>query len=1210
MNNIDSKAVTDLEPLWPLPTKGKGYEKGVSDLTTVLYDGLSFKCLLDTGAYCSVVGKKFLSKIIPDWEKKLDKISANNFKSCSTNLKPLGIIDLSLIFPHEQGSVRLKLEFVVMDNVHVQYFILGNDYLRMYGINIDNTNDHVFTIGKDITKKFFFNEAYISNLCNIEKRVITSIKEDFIKEVYNDSSISDVLHVKEKDQLGDILFNNRKAFSNANDPFGAIIGHEVKITLNIDRPYPPILRRASYPASPRSREALQEHVNELLKMNVLRKVGANENVDITTPVIIAWHNGKSRMVGDFRALNSYTVPDRYPMPKIQEALTNLQKSKYITCMDVLKGFHQNIVSAESRQYLRIILHMGVYEYLRMPFGIKNAPSHFQRMMDTEFHQELSEGWLIIYIDDIIIFTETWEEHLSKLSLVLKKVIKMNMRISLKKCQFGFQELKALGHVVSGLTLAIDQNKVAAVLLKPIPRNVKEMQSFLGFAGYYRQHIKDFVKFSSSLYKICSPNTVFEMTTERVLDYENLRKALSEAPLLFHPDPEKPFKLYVDASMEGLGAALHQVKIIDDIPKEGPICFISRQLKDSESRYGASQLECLCLVWALDKLYYYLDGCQFEVITDCTALKSLLNMKTPNRHMLRWQIAIQEWRGSMTIVHREGNIHKNADGLSRWSLPNDSNNPAYDAESLERELPIMGIHVSDLANGFWETVIESYSSNQNTVKLVEILKSKFKNLDLSQTLEEPWKTSYEEGRFVLLDGLIYHRTKHSCVVALVSQEHINVILSECHDSIYSGHFSSERTVERVKNIAWWPEWKKDTELYCSSCDRCQKANKDTGKRYGLLQKIDEPTNRWEVINMDFVTGLPPGGKENFNAVLVIVDRFSKRSRFLACHKDDTAMDIALLFWNKVISDVGCPKVIITDRDPKFASEFWRNLYDILGTKLAFSTAYHPQTDGLAERMIQTLEDMIRRYCAFGMDYKDSDGYTHDWVSLLPALEYAYNSSKHSTTKITPFELERGWTPHFPKDILLSKTVVIHPTSKSFYTMMQQAEKFSRTCVEEAVEYNKNRWDKTHRSPDFRVGDLVLVSTVNFNNIVGPRKLKDSFAGPFVIKSLHGKNAVEVILTGELARKHPTFPVSLIKPYVSSDKFPLRNKPIVVAPPLENVVDKIVHKILKHKMVRKNNKDVRLYLVRYRNRPADEDEWLQEEDIPDAQKYLRRYRVEKR
>ncbi|MBW0550514.1 hypothetical protein O181_090229 [Austropuccinia psidii MF-1] len=210
----------------------------------------------------------------------------------------------------------------------------------------------------------------------------------------------------------------------------------------------------------------------------------------------------------------------------------------------------------------------------MPFGIKNAPSHSQRMMNEIFHEELSEGWLIIYIDDIVFCSKTWEEHMYILSRVFTKIQSVNIKISLKKCHFRLEELKVLGHVVSGLSLGVYKNKVAAVLLKPMPQNKKEIQSFLGFAGSYRQHIKDFASIERPLYKLCDKDTVFEMIVDRVKAFESLIQALTTAPLLLMPDFNLPFKIYIDASGDGLGAALHQVQIINDKPVEGPICFIS------------------------------------------------------------------------------------------------------------------------------------------------------------------------------------------------------------------------------------------------------------------------------------------------------------------------------------------------------------------------------------------------------------------------------------------------------------------------------------------------------------------------------------------------------------------------------------------------------------------------------------------------------------
>ncbi|MBW0574272.1 hypothetical protein O181_113987 [Austropuccinia psidii MF-1] len=366
-------------------------------------------------------------------------------------------------------------------------------------------------------------------------------------------------------------------------------------------------------------------------------------------------------------------------------------------------------------------------------------------------------------------------------------------------------------------------------------------------------------------------------------------------------------------------------------------------------------------------------------------------------------------------------------------------------------------------------------------------------------------------------------------------------------------------------------------------------------------------------MDWVTGIVPGGKENFNACLIIVDRFSKSVRFLPCHKEDTAMDTALLFNNNIISPCGVPKIIISDRDPKFTSEFWTNLYDILSTKLAFSTAYHPQTDEVAERMIQTMEEILKAFCAYGMEYKDHEGYTHDWFTLLPAVQLAYNTSQHSITGKTPSLVEQGWNPLLPVDHLKRNLLTIHHIAKDFHDMWKKACNTSAKCIAEAKEYNKQRWDKKQMEPDFKEGDQVLVSTLNFNNLKGPKKMRDSFVGPLTIIKLIGKNSVEVKLTEEFSRKHPVFPVSIVKTYFQTeeDKFPSR-KNIPTPPEIVEVEDSPgpVKKIINARKIRLNGKYQRQYLVRFKNQTADEDKWLAVNAIPNGNIHLRRFRAFRR
>ncbi|MBW0559034.1 hypothetical protein O181_098749 [Austropuccinia psidii MF-1] len=298
------------------------------------------------------------------------------------------------------------------------------------------------------------------------------------------------------------------------------------------------------------------------------------------------------------------------------------------------------------------------------------------------------------------------------------------------------------------------------------------------------------------------------------------------------------------------------------------------------------------------------------------------------------------------------------------------------------------------------------------------------------------------------------------------------------------------------------WQNTVAEYCKTCDRCQKANKSTGTRIGIMIKIQEPGRPWEIVSINWITILPPGGDRSYNILLVIANRFSKTPIFLPCHKDDAAMDIALLIWNRVISWTGIFTNTISERDPKFTSALWKHLHKLVGTKLFFFTAYNPQTDGLAERMIQTLENMVRIFCAYGLELKYRDGFTHDWCTLLPALEFPYKIFIHASTNQICAILEKGWNPKLPQHLLRKDLVEIDPTSSSFKGMLDKARKPAVSCMEDSFAHSKDKWDKSHSTPDIKVGYLVLVSTTNFNSIKGCKKRKYSFSGTFVIKALHG------------------------------------------------------------------------------------------------------------
>ncbi|MBW0494357.1 hypothetical protein O181_034072 [Austropuccinia psidii MF-1] len=332
-------------------------------------------------------------------------------------------------------------------------------------------------------------------------------------------------------------------------------------------------------------------------------------------------------------------------------------------------------------------------------------------------------------------------------------------------------------------------------------------------------------------------------------------------------------------------------------------------------------------------------------------------------------------------------------------------------------------------------------------LLQLLQQKYRSPELESQLEEPSLRNYKDNKSFLIDRLIYHREKQTSALTVIDRDYISMILKEFHDCPYIGHISEDRTKGRVASKAWWPKWKQELSEYINT---------------------------------------------------FIVDRYSKSVRCLPCHKEQTAIDKALLFWINIISTCGVPKIIISDRDPKFTSEFWANLYDMLGTKLAFSTDYHPLTDCLAERMIQKMEDIIRIFCAYGIEYKD-----HYWDTLLPEFQLAYNTSQHSTTGKSPSLVEKGCKPILPVDHLKKNILTIHPTAEDFQDMWKRECDTASKLIAEDKEYNKQHYEKTHMEPEFKEGDQVFVSTLNFNNLKGPNKMRVLFVGPFTIIKLIGK-----------------------------------------------------------------------------------------------------------
>ncbi|GAA6022504.1 hypothetical protein JCM10207_008535 [Rhodosporidiobolus poonsookiae] len=1226
----------------PLRTKsvhaGFAHTTASSLATRVFVNDKAYTIFLDTGAGPTVADEDVLDHLEPGWRSRLIAIQPA-MQRCLVafggTLAPMGVLPLALIFPHPAGNLRLRVEFLVIPaGTCPASLVLGMDWMLAYGFNIMLEHGPYFSIGRN--KQCFAISS--SRLARFGSDMLTEVSQS-LNATCNPPAIRSIepiiagrptpepeafekallqMHINPKlspsqrDSLISLIRRFPMVFAHGSHQLGNLRDDPgCFINLDLDN-LPPRIRQSAYPASPRALAAMRKCVDDQIAMGIVRP----SNSEFSSPALVVFRGKKARLVVNYKVLSSITKHNAYPMPRIDQTLYSLKDSKFFTSLDANKGFHQIPMAPEHVNRTAFATPFGQFEYLRMPMGLKNAPAEFQRRMDSHFHVELREGWFSVYIDDLLLRSLLFAKHMTHLERTFIKLEYHAWTMSPLKCFFAYAEVNQLGHRVSGILLQIDDNKVAAVKFWAYPTKLKELQEWLGFSGYFRKFIKDYGSIARPLTRLLGKDVKFEFNAGCIAAFEALRHALLNAPVLGQPDYKKPFEVSTDASFLGLGGCLEQVQTFETGTRKVAICFISRQLKASEERYSMPQLECLAVVWALNKLHIFIDGLPFTVWTDAGSLKTLMDMAAPSRPMLGWQLAIQEYRGFAVIKHRMGKANGAADGLSRNPLPNDETNPAADL-GTEPEPRVQALSFALLDDEFFEKVRRSYNSSRDFSRIRSALAEPEKDSSaLLASVDAAVKKNFNDGRFILLDGLLYRREGSAVALVVLDVETRASLLASCHDEVTSGHFGFDKTYARVKPLAWWPGVHADTETYCSSCAACQRANHPTGKPYGLAVTIAEPKEPGELVNMDFIGPFAKVGRDGFDCVLVIADRFSRKVRFIPTYTDADARFTAWLFYSFWMNDSGVPRGIISDRDKLFTSNFWKALASLCGYKLQLSTAYHPQTDGLAERYVRTLEDCLRRFCAFEPTWTDESGFSHSWNELLPGLEFAFNTAKHATLRQSPFKVERGRNPRSIYSLIKDglPRVTLDSASSSFSHMLLATQERAKACLEDAVAYAQKRWDERHQEPPFEVGDDV--STKNFR-FGGEQKLTPPFVGPFAVTELVGPNAVRVALTPPYDRKHPVFPVSLLKRFIHGDpaRFPgRRDKP----PPPPDIVDGeaywVVDRILDQRRMKppkgKRGSSWQEFLVHWEGRGPEYDRWVKEVDLAGAKEALRDWRRQHR
>uniref|UniRef100_A0A803SRK7 Gypsy retrotransposon integrase-like protein 1 n=1 Tax=Anolis carolinensis TaxID=28377 RepID=A0A803SRK7_ANOCA len=853
----------------------------------------------------------------------------------------------------------------------------------------------------------------------------------------------------------------------------------------------PIPRGHLYSLTEPEQEALREFIETNLRKGFIRP----SQSPAASPVMFVKKSGELRLVVDYRALNNITKRNSYPLPLISDLLDRLRGAKVYTKLD-LRGAYNLVRIREGDEWKTAFqTKFGLFESRVMNYGLCGAPATFQHFVNDIF-QDYLDRFLIIYLDDFLVFSRSQSEHENHVKMVLQRLRDHGLYAKLEKCAFDLQEVDFLGYRISPLGLSMDPAKVSAVLEWRAPTNKKEVQRFLGFANYYRKFIPDFARWSDPITSCIRGKQPFRWTDQAEKGFQQLKKLFTSQPILQHPDPETLFVVQADASDVAIGAVLLQ-PVGDHLH---PCAFYSRQLTAPERNYTIWEKELLAIKAAFETWRHWLEGAKFpiEVHTDHRNLEHLRTARKLNQRQQRWALFFERFNFQIHYVTPAQT--KQADALSR--------KPEYAAgrkETFESQLLQPENFATLTVGNTKSTLIDSTPSTPGPLCAQEIRASQQADAwaqdQLRQGLHFP---------FSLKDGLLCYRN-HVYIPPGPGREKA---LHLCHDCKPAGHFGLFKTMHLILRDFWWPKIRKDVEKYVNTCPVCQRSKTRREKPSGLLHPLPTPSRPWEIISADFITDLPPSCE--FTTILVVVDLFTKLTHFIPCEGLPTAKETADLFLQHVFRLHGLPKSLITDRGSQFTSRFWKALQKLLGIDSRLSSAHHPQTDGQTERTNATLEQYLRCYVNYQQD---------NWASLLPLSEFAYNNGVQASTKETPFFANYGFHPRFFPPVIETSEV---PAAEDWLQELTAVQQLLLQQLDQAKEDYKRHADK-HRQPgpEIKVGDRVFLSTRFLPSHRPCRKLDARFIGPYPVVAQLNPVTFKLQLPRSM-RIHPVFHRSLLLP----------------------------------------------------------------------------------
>ena len=749
----------------------------------------------------------------------------------------------------------------------------------------------------------------------------------------------------------------------------------------------------------------------------------------------------------------------------------------------------------------------------------------------------------------------------------------------EKCDFLKKEVEYLGHVVSEEGIQVCRDKVAKVLDWPRPTTPKEVRSFLGIASFYRRFIEKFSHIARPLTDLTRQGAnVSKWGQMHEAAFKRLKEKLCTAPVLQPPDFAKEFVVNTDASDIAVGAVLQQ----DFGRGLQPIAYESRKLSDAERRYSTYARELLAIVHACNTWRHYLRGRKFTLKTDHVSLRFFLKQPYFSARQGRWLEILQEF--DMEIEHVPGWRNQVADALSRMTEIGRTRDALRELrkknpDNVPEERVYALWEAGEILAG-QRSIKRGYAIDEEALSLKRQLGKNEGNVTLGART------------YKLQEGLIYSRANDSSQWQLFlpkGQCRLQA-LREMHDGLEGGHKGYQKTVELVTRRCWWRGVNADVRDYVLSCPECQRAKPEHRKPAGLLRPLEFPRDRWKHLSIDFITSLPTTAKGK-DALMVVVDRMTKMVHLTSTTSTATAMDVARMFLRDVWRLHGVPRSVVSDRDTKFVSLFWKELMRLLGSRLRMSSAYHPQTDGQTEKTNDVVETTLRIFC----EYRE-----RTWDEFIPMVEFTINNSVSQATGFTPFYLANGYHPDSLIDLLYGKCETKLETLEQWTTRLQKEAEAAKAAVEYAQKRMLDTQNSSRRDEVFEPGDRVLLSLGKNKQVMitvpgeaEHRKFRSKFAGPFTVIERVSALAYRLNLPRHW-RVHPVFHLDRLRRWRTSERQqrPAEQTP---GPVNEETQEFEVDRILRTRVTHRGGHPRREFLVKWLGYNADDATWEPEGNL---------------